>query len=92
MLLNYSIKNLKRKNKMNEEDKKEKFVLNRNFDIKSATDNFYADSEVIIAEIYELFVEKSPLPEEYKKILFQEILRAILQKDYSRIRERMKKD
>ena len=72
------------------EDKKEKFVLDRNFDLESATDNFYVESGLIIEELYELYIEKSNLPEEYKKIIFQEMLRAILPEIYKRFRQKYK--
>ena len=61
---------------------KDEFVKGRKFDLKSASDNFYTDVSIIASEAYELFVEKTDYPEEYKKIIFKEILRATLSRIY----------
>jgi hypothetical protein len=61
----------------------------KKFDLNSISDNFYADCEPTILEIYE-FVERSGYPDDYKKIIFQEMLRAILPVIYKEMKEKYK--
>ncbi len=67
----------------------EEIFEGRKFDpVKNDIDNFYTEAEITISEAYQL-IQKSEtfkyLPEDYKKIVFKEILRAILPSDYKKI-------